>query len=154
MLTICLAEAITCPAAAASVMGSPPRPTASAPGFRRNTMPAPTTSAVMSAARRSTTDRGERSQPSLLFIDASTSIYAGAAARHRGRDQLAARRRRAPIRSGAGHGCGGEGKHAATGSPPEVVAEAVLHILTSKRPRTRYPSDGGAAMISPLPARL
>ncbi|WP_353369654.1 hypothetical protein [Mycobacterium sp.] len=41
------------------------------------------------------------------------------------------------------------GKRAATGSLPEVVAEAVLRILTSKRPRTRYPSDGGAAMISP-----
>jgi len=43
---------------------------------------------------------------------------------------------------------------AGDGIGPEVVAEAVLHILTSKRPRTRYPSDGGAAMISPLPARL
>src|ERR1700675_3321179 len=79
MLTIFLAEATTCPAAAASVMGSPCRPTASAPGLRSTTMPAPTASAVMSAARRSTTDRGERSQPPLLFIDASTSIYAGAA---------------------------------------------------------------------------
>jgi NAD(P)-dependent dehydrogenase (short-subunit alcohol dehydrogenase family) len=34
--------------------------------------------------------------------------------------------------------------HAKTGSPPEVVAEAVLHALTSKRPRTRYPSGAGA----------
>jgi hypothetical protein len=36
-------------------------------------------------------------------------------------------------------------QHAASGSPPEVVAEAVLHALTSKRPHTRYPSGAGAA---------
>ena len=35
-------------------------------------------------------------------------------------------------------------KHAATGSPPAVIAEAVLHALTSKKPRTRYPSGAGA----------
>jgi NAD(P)-dependent dehydrogenase (short-subunit alcohol dehydrogenase family) len=34
--------------------------------------------------------------------------------------------------------------HAATGSPPEVVAESVLHALTSKKPRTRYPAGAGA----------
>ena len=33
---------------------------------------------------------------------------------------------------------------AETGSPPEVVAEDVLHALTSKTPRTRYPSGPGA----------
>jgi NAD(P)-dependent dehydrogenase (short-subunit alcohol dehydrogenase family) len=36
------------------------------------------------------------------------------------------------------------GQHAATGSPPEVVAKAALHALTSKTPRTRYPSGAGA----------
>jgi NAD(P)-dependent dehydrogenase (short-subunit alcohol dehydrogenase family) len=35
-------------------------------------------------------------------------------------------------------------QHAATGSPPEVVADTVLHALTSRRPRTRYPSGAGA----------
>jgi NAD(P)-dependent dehydrogenase (short-subunit alcohol dehydrogenase family) len=35
-------------------------------------------------------------------------------------------------------------QHAASGSPPEVVADAVLHALTSNRPRTRYPSGAGA----------
>lgn len=35
-------------------------------------------------------------------------------------------------------------QQAATGSPPEVVAEAVLHALTNKKPRTRYPSGSGA----------
>jgi NAD(P)-dependent dehydrogenase (short-subunit alcohol dehydrogenase family) len=38
----------------------------------------------------------------------------------------------------------GIGKHAATGSPPEVIAKDVLHALTSKRPHTRYPSGAGA----------
>jgi NAD(P)-dependent dehydrogenase (short-subunit alcohol dehydrogenase family) len=33
---------------------------------------------------------------------------------------------------------------AATGSPPDVIAESVLHALTSKKPRTRYPSGVGA----------
>jgi NAD(P)-dependent dehydrogenase (short-subunit alcohol dehydrogenase family) len=36
------------------------------------------------------------------------------------------------------------GHHAATGSPPEVIAKAVLHAFTSKRPHTRYPSGAGA----------
>jgi NAD(P)-dependent dehydrogenase (short-subunit alcohol dehydrogenase family) len=34
--------------------------------------------------------------------------------------------------------------HAATGSPPEVVAGSVLHALASAKPRTRYPSGAGA----------
>jgi NAD(P)-dependent dehydrogenase (short-subunit alcohol dehydrogenase family) len=34
--------------------------------------------------------------------------------------------------------------HAATGSPPEVVADAVVHALTSDRPHTRYPAGTGA----------
>jgi NAD(P)-dependent dehydrogenase (short-subunit alcohol dehydrogenase family) len=38
-------------------------------------------------------------------------------------------------------------QHAATGSPPEVVAKAVLHALTSKRPLTRYPSGAGAKRL-------
>lgn len=38
----------------------------------------------------------------------------------------------------------GIGHHAAIGSPPEVIAKDVLHALTSKRPRTRYPSGAGA----------
>jgi NAD(P)-dependent dehydrogenase (short-subunit alcohol dehydrogenase family) len=38
----------------------------------------------------------------------------------------------------------GIGHHAASGSPPEVIAEDVLHALTSKRPRTRYLSGAGA----------
>jgi NAD(P)-dependent dehydrogenase (short-subunit alcohol dehydrogenase family) len=36
------------------------------------------------------------------------------------------------------------GQQAATGSPPEVVAKAVLHAMTSKRPHTRYPAGEGA----------
>lgn len=35
-------------------------------------------------------------------------------------------------------------KHAANGSPPEVVANAVHHALTSRTPRTRYPVGKGA----------
>ncbi|MGH3675200.1 MAG: SDR family NAD(P)-dependent oxidoreductase [Mycobacterium sp.] len=35
-------------------------------------------------------------------------------------------------------------EHAASGSAPEVVADAVLHALTSDRPRTRYPAGDGA----------
>jgi NAD(P)-dependent dehydrogenase (short-subunit alcohol dehydrogenase family) len=35
-------------------------------------------------------------------------------------------------------------EHAASGSGPEVVAEAVVHALTSDRPRTRYPVGDGA----------
>lgn len=34
--------------------------------------------------------------------------------------------------------------HAANGSPPTVVANAVEHALTSRRPRTRYPVGVGA----------
>jgi NAD(P)-dependent dehydrogenase (short-subunit alcohol dehydrogenase family) len=34
--------------------------------------------------------------------------------------------------------------HAANGSPPTVVAAAVEHALTSRRPRTRYPAGVGA----------
>jgi NAD(P)-dependent dehydrogenase (short-subunit alcohol dehydrogenase family) len=34
--------------------------------------------------------------------------------------------------------------HAATGSTPDVVADDVVHALTSKKPRTRYPSGAGA----------
>lgn len=36
---------------------------------------------------------------------------------------------------------------AENGSPPEVVAEAILHALTSNRPKTRYPAGGGAARL-------
>ena len=35
-------------------------------------------------------------------------------------------------------------KHAANGSQPDVVADAVLHALTSEKPRTRYPVGVGA----------
>jgi NAD(P)-dependent dehydrogenase (short-subunit alcohol dehydrogenase family) len=38
-------------------------------------------------------------------------------------------------------------QHAASGSPPDVVADAVLHALTSKRPRTRYPSGAAAKRV-------
>jgi NAD(P)-dependent dehydrogenase (short-subunit alcohol dehydrogenase family) len=38
-------------------------------------------------------------------------------------------------------------QHAASGSPPEVVAEDVLHALTNGRPRTRYPSGAGAKRV-------
>lgn len=37
--------------------------------------------------------------------------------------------------------------HAASGSRPEVVADAVLHALTSDKPRTRYPAGEGAKRI-------
>jgi NAD(P)-dependent dehydrogenase (short-subunit alcohol dehydrogenase family) len=36
------------------------------------------------------------------------------------------------------------GQHAATGSPPEVIAKDILRALTSKTPRTRYPAGAGA----------
>lgn len=39
------------------------------------------------------------------------------------------------------------GRHATHGSPPEVVSEAVLHALTSPRPRTRYPVGAGAKRL-------
>lgn len=35
-------------------------------------------------------------------------------------------------------------EHAASGSGPEVVANAVMHALTSDKPRTRYPVGEGA----------
>jgi NAD(P)-dependent dehydrogenase (short-subunit alcohol dehydrogenase family) len=37
--------------------------------------------------------------------------------------------------------------HAANGSPPDVVAGAVVHALTSRRPRTRYPVGAGARRL-------
>jgi len=37
--------------------------------------------------------------------------------------------------------------HAATGSPPDVIADAVLDALTSPKPRTRYPAGKGAKRI-------
>ena len=37
--------------------------------------------------------------------------------------------------------------HAANGSPPAVVAAAVEHALTSRRPRTRYPVGAGARRL-------
>jgi hypothetical protein len=41
-------------------------------------------------------------------------------------------------------------REAASGSPPEVVARAVVHALTSPRPRTRYPVGAGAKRILSL----
>jgi NAD(P)-dependent dehydrogenase (short-subunit alcohol dehydrogenase family) len=38
----------------------------------------------------------------------------------------------------------GISEHAASGSGPDVVAAAVLHALTSGKPRTRYPVGDGA----------
>jgi len=38
-------------------------------------------------------------------------------------------------------------KEAANGSPPEVVARAVAHALTSRKPRTRYPVGVGARRL-------
>ncbi|HET7666817.1 MAG TPA: SDR family NAD(P)-dependent oxidoreductase [Mycobacterium sp.] len=35
-------------------------------------------------------------------------------------------------------------RHAQAGSPPDVIAESILHALTSERPRTRYPAGAGA----------
>jgi hypothetical protein len=35
-------------------------------------------------------------------------------------------------------------EHAASGSGPDVVADAVLHALTSDKPCTRYPVGDGA----------
>jgi NAD(P)-dependent dehydrogenase (short-subunit alcohol dehydrogenase family) len=37
--------------------------------------------------------------------------------------------------------------HAANGSPPDVVAAAVTHAVTSRRPRTRYPVGAGARRL-------
>ena len=39
------------------------------------------------------------------------------------------------------------GREAANGSPPEVVAGAVAHALTSRRPRTRYAVGAGAKRL-------
>jgi hypothetical protein len=38
-------------------------------------------------------------------------------------------------------------QHAAHGSAPDVVARAVVHTLTSRRPRTRYPVAAGAKRL-------
>jgi NAD(P)-dependent dehydrogenase (short-subunit alcohol dehydrogenase family) len=38
-------------------------------------------------------------------------------------------------------------REAANGSPPEVVARAVAHALTSRKPRTRYPVGVGARRL-------
>ena len=38
-------------------------------------------------------------------------------------------------------------RHAEHGSPPEVVARAVVHALTSRRPRMRYPVAAGARRL-------
>ena len=49
-------------------------------------------------------------------------------------------------------------EHAQTGSPPEVVSRAVVHALTAKTPRTRYPAGAPAgrmlALYRLLPDRL
>jgi hypothetical protein len=37
--------------------------------------------------------------------------------------------------------------HATNGSPPEVVARAVHHALTSRRPKTRYAIGAGAKRV-------
>jgi hypothetical protein len=37
--------------------------------------------------------------------------------------------------------------HAAPGSAPDLVARAVVHTLTSRRPRTRYPVASGAERL-------
>jgi NAD(P)-dependent dehydrogenase (short-subunit alcohol dehydrogenase family) len=41
-------------------------------------------------------------------------------------------------------------RDATTGSPPEVVAGAVAHALTSRRPRIRYPVGAGAKRLLTL----
>jgi NAD(P)-dependent dehydrogenase (short-subunit alcohol dehydrogenase family) len=41
-------------------------------------------------------------------------------------------------------------QEAAHGSPPEVVARAVVHALTSRRPRVRYPAGAGARRLLTL----
>jgi NAD(P)-dependent dehydrogenase (short-subunit alcohol dehydrogenase family) len=40
--------------------------------------------------------------------------------------------------------------HERSGSPPAVVAEAVLHALTTKRPKARYPVGAGSRLQSTL----
>lgn len=37
--------------------------------------------------------------------------------------------------------------HAAHGSDPDVIGDAVVHALTSKKPRTRYPAGAGAKRV-------
>ncbi len=41
-----------------------------------------------------------------------------------------------------------------SGSPPDVVARAVHHALTARRPRTRYPVGKGARLLATLPRVL
>jgi NAD(P)-dependent dehydrogenase (short-subunit alcohol dehydrogenase family) len=41
-------------------------------------------------------------------------------------------------------------KDAAHGSPPEVIARAVVHALTSRHPRVRYPAGAGARRLLTL----
>ncbi len=49
-------------------------------------------------------------------------------------------------------------EHAQSGSPPEVVSRAIVHALTAKTPRTRYPAGAPAgrmlALYRLLPDRL
>jgi NAD(P)-dependent dehydrogenase (short-subunit alcohol dehydrogenase family) len=40
--------------------------------------------------------------------------------------------------------------HERSGSPPEVVAEAVLHAMTAKAPKARYPVGAGSRLQSTL----
>lgn len=40
------------------------------------------------------------------------------------------------------------------GSPPEVVAEAVFHALTDKRPRARYPVGKDVTLLMAMPRLL
>ena len=44
--------------------------------------------------------------------------------------------------------------HERAGSPPEVVAEAVLRALTTKKPKTRYPVGNGSRLQSTLARAL
>lgn len=44
--------------------------------------------------------------------------------------------------------------HARQGSPPEVIARAVVHALTARRPRTRYPAGGKAKLLTTLARML
>ena len=46
------------------------------------------------------------------------------------------------------------GVHAQSGSPPKVVSRAVVHALTAKTPRTRYPAGRMLALYRLLPDRL
>jgi hypothetical protein len=40
------------------------------------------------------------------------------------------------------------------GSPPDVVAQAVLHALTNRRPHPRYPVGADARVMVTLPRLL